>query len=118
MTPPPRQTGRARQGKVALLRYSPAGCRQCGATTRDTSDLPDPTVDRLRARESSDLCSWRTRLGSIPFFITGGVPQGQMQLLAKSKIRAGDQERQWDGDTLPSSWSREGCWDKVFLWCR
>src|SRR5882672_10320926 len=86
MTTPPGQTRRVPQGKVALWEYSPACYRLCGATTRDTSDPPDPTVDRLRARESSDLCSWRTRLGSIPFFITGGVPQEQMQLLVNSNF--------------------------------
>ena len=58
------------------LRYSPACYPRSGATTGDASGHPGPTVDRLVARESTDL-RCRRPAASVGIFILGDGPQAQ-----------------------------------------
>src|SRR5215210_1777679 len=69
-------------GRVSdSLRYSPACYPPSGATTGDALGHPGPTVDRLVARESTDL-RCRRPVASVGIFMHGDGPQAQRKLLS------------------------------------
>src|SRR5215210_365422 len=63
------------------LSYSPACSPRLGATMGDASGHPGPTVDRLVARESTDL-RCRRPAASVGIFMHGDGPQAQRKLLS------------------------------------